>query len=261
MARRKLDSARAIVTGASSGIGRALAIELARRDVRLVLVARSTDALEQTATAVAAVGPAAELVVGDITDAEVRAAALQKAKETLGGLDLLVNNAGVSAHGRFADASPERLRDIFEVNFFAAVELMRAALPLLREGREPIVVNVGSILGRRAIPHNSEYCASKFAMQGFSEAIRPELAREKIDLLMVNPGTTDTNFFEHLLEQTGEIPWKQGRGVRPERVAQATVQAICRRRNEIIPSKSGWVLVWLNRLSPRLVDWWMKRYG
>ena len=92
-----------------------------------------------------------------------------------GGLDLLVNNAGIGAQGRFAEADPARLRQIMEVNFFAPAEMTRAALPLLKQGRRPMIVNIGSILGHRGIPGTSEYCASKFAVQGFSESLRAEL--------------------------------------------------------------------------------------
>jgi short-subunit dehydrogenase len=200
-------------------------------------------------------------VPGDVSDAVTRDAAVKTAREQLGGLDMLINNAGTSAHGRFEDASPERLRRIMEVNFFAAAELTRAALPLLREGREPVVVNVGSILGRRGVPFNSEYCASKFALVGWSEAVRPELARQGIDVLVVNPGTTDTEFFAHLIEKTGEVPWKTPKGVPASTVARATIDAIRRRKSEIVVGNRGRFLVWLNRLAPRWVDRRLRRYG
>ena len=165
-----------------------------------------------------------------------------------------MNNAGVSAHGRFADADPDRLRPIMETNFFAAVELTRAALPLLKSGREPIVVNIGSVLGRRGCPHKSEYSASKFALTGFSEALRAELAPQGIDVLLVTAGPTDTEFFQHLLEEHGELPWGEGKPVSPERVARATVRAIELGRHEIVPSWRGWLMLTANRFFPRLVD-------
>jgi short-subunit dehydrogenase len=181
-------------------------------------------------------------------------------KSVLGGLDLLVNNAGVSAHGAFAEADEARLRRIFEVNFFAAAELTREAIPLLSQGRDSMIVNVGSILGSRGIPLNSEYCASKFAMRGWSEALRTELKSRGVGLLLVSPGTTDTEFFDNLLERKTDMPWKEARGVPPEKVARATVRAIRRGKHEITPSWRGWLLVRLNRFSPRLVDWLLGRY-
>jgi short-subunit dehydrogenase len=259
MPRRSLDGLRALVTGASSGIGRAICLELARNGVNMVAIARREDALETLAADVQSLGQRAIAVAGDVTDTGVRQQALDMARGQLGGLDLLVNNAGVSAFGRFTDSSPELLRRIMEVNFFAAVELTRAAIPLLRLGRSPMVVNVSSILGRRANPLNAEYCASKFAVTGFSEALRPELAAEGIDVLVVAPGTTDTPFFENLLEQRETPAWLEARGVSPQYVARATINAIKAGKHEIVPSWSGWWLLLANRIAPRLVDRGMNR--
>lgn len=272
---RTLAGKRAIITGASSGIGRELAIQMAHEGVSLVLVARRERELRELREALNqpekfddsrqhGPGPhksSFQLVPGDVTDEPTRAAAVRTAREQLGGLDILVNNAGTSAHGRFEDASAESLRRIMDVNFLAAAELTREALPLLREGREPVVVNIGSILGRRGVPFNSEYCASKFALVGWSEAIRPELERHGIGVLVVNPGTTDTEFFDHLIEKTGDPPWKSTKGVSASTVAEATVEAICRRKSEIIVGNRGRLLVWLNRIAPRWVDRRLRRYG
>ena len=96
----------------------------------------------------------------------------------------------------------------------------------MKSGREPIVVNIGSVLGQRGCPHKSEYCASKFALRGFSEALRAELAPLGIDVLVVTAGPTDTEFFKHLLEEHGELPWGEGQPVSPERVARATIRAM-----------------------------------
>jgi short-subunit dehydrogenase len=261
MPRRRLTDRHALVTGASSGIGRALAIELARQGVDVVLLARRRERLQEVAADIAQFGRRAAIVVGDVTDAEARRRALEAARNELGGLDILVNNAGTSAHGRFADGDPARLRPIMEVNFFAAVELIRESLPLLRAGRQPVVVNIGSILGKRGCPHKSEYSASKFALQGFSEAIRPEFARLGIDLLMVVAGPTDTEFFQHLIDEHGDLPWRDTKPVPPERVARAIVRAVQRGRREITPSCRGWLLVIANRLFPGIVEKIMSRYG
>jgi short-subunit dehydrogenase len=261
MTRRDLHGMRGLVTGASSGIGRALAIELAQAGVDLVLVARRGNRLAEVVAQVSALGRRAVAVVGDVTDPETRRAVLATAQEKLGGLDILVNNAGTSAHGRFADADPARLRPIMETNFFAPVELIRESLPLLRQGRTPIVVNISSVLGRRACPHKSEYCASKFALAGFSESLRAELSPLGIDVLLVSAGPTDTEFFQHLIEEHGDLPWKEAAPVSPERVARATVRAIRRGRQEIIPSWRAWFLATANRFFPRIVDRLMARYG
>jgi short-subunit dehydrogenase len=261
MAKRSLTHRRALVTGASSGIGRALALELAGHGVDLVLLARRAERLEEVAKQVAALSRRAVLVAGDVTDASARHRALATARDELGGLDILVNNAGVAAHGRFVDASPERIRPIMEVNFFAPVELIREAIPLLREGVRPIIVNVGSILGERGSPHKSEYSASKFALHGFSEAVRPELARLGIDVLVVAVGPTETEHFDVLLEGTAELPWGSPPRMPAEKVARSIVAAMERGRLEIVIGWRGRVLLLCNRLFPRLLARLMNRYG
>jgi short-subunit dehydrogenase len=260
MARRSIAGMRGILTGASSGIGAALARELVGRGARLVLVARRHDALGELARGLQGGPGEVEVVAGDITDPAVRQNAVDAAERRWGGLDLLINNAGVGGLGRFTQSSPERLRQIMEVNFFAAAELVRAALPLLERGRAPIVVNVGSILGHRGIPRSSEYCASKFALRGWSESLRAELAPWGIDLLLVSPGTTRTEFFDHALAREG-VPWANQVGVTPEFVARRTVRAMELGRHEVIVNWRGGALVWLNRFFPRLVDRILARFG
>jgi short-subunit dehydrogenase len=260
MSRRQLQNRRAVVTGASSGIGREIARELAKAGVKLVVVARREERLRELATEVEGEGGAIETVIGDITDPQVRQQALDAAQSRFGGLDILVNNAGVGGVGLFEDADPQRVRRIMEVNFFALVEMTRAALPVLKQGTAPIIVNVSSVLGHRAIPYNSEYCASKFAVQGFSEAVRAEFGKHGIDVLVVSPGTTDTEFSENVIERTVVTPLPQYAGVSAAEVARQTVRAIRRGKHEIIPFRLGRVLLWLNRLSPRLVDRFMARY-
>jgi short-subunit dehydrogenase len=261
MTHRRLTDRRALITGASSGIGRALAIELARRGVNSVLLARREDRLAQVVQQVSSLGRRAVAIAGDVTDPAARRRALDAARDQLGGLDILVNNAGIAAHGRFADADPGRLRPIMEVNFFAPVELIRGALPLLREGRQPIVVNIGSILGHRGCPHKSEYSASKFALHGFSEAVRPELLTLGIDLLVAAAGPTESEHFDTLIEEKGELPWGNPRRKPASRVAESIVRAIELGKNEVVTSWRGWFWLLLNRLSPRIVDRIMARYG
>jgi short-subunit dehydrogenase len=249
-----------VVTGASSGIGRSIAIELARQGAKVLVTARREERLRQLVDEIRADGGRAESVAGDITDSEVRRRTVELAQSAWGGLDILVNNAGIGAMGLFEDAGPDRLRRVMEVNFFALVEMTRLALPLLKQATSPIIVNVSSILGRRGTPYSSEYSASKFAVHGFSEAVRAELAGGGIDVLVVSPGTTQTEFFDSVLERTGEPAWPEHNAVPAELVARKTVQAIRRGRHEIIPYWWGRVLCWLNRLSPKLVDRIMAGY-
>ncbi|NOY30613.1 MAG: SDR family NAD(P)-dependent oxidoreductase [Planctomycetes bacterium] len=262
MGRRSITDRRILITGASSGIGRALARELAPHGPHLLLAARSQGPLEELADELLKLGAAsARAFVVDVTDPQSRGALVGQIGDLWGSLDLLVNNAGISAHGRFTNSTEQTLRQIMEVNFFAAAELTRLTLPFLRRGQDPMVVNVGSILGHRGIPHNSEYCASKFALRGWSEAIRPELDRDDIALLLVSPGTTETKFFEHLISQEGQLPWGKTSGISPEEVARQIVRGIEHDRREIFPNWRGRLFVILNRICPWLVDRLMQRYG
>lgn len=257
MARRSLLGLRAIVTGASSGIGRALVVELIGRGSQVVAMARRQARLESLA---AELGnpPSLQLVAGDVTSADDRAAALQLATRSFGGLDALVNNAGCGGLGPFAEASSLRLRQIMEVNFFAPAEFIRLALPILKQGHRPIIVNVGSVLGHRAVPDKSEYCASKFALHGLSDALRCELAPAGIDLLLVSPSTTDTEFFQAAQGHTARPQARLG-AMPPQAVARRIVSAMAAGRREIIFPWAGKLLVWLDRMCPPLADWVVMR--
>jgi short-subunit dehydrogenase len=256
-----LRGARILLTGASSGIGWTLAERLAERGTRLVLASRNRERLDSLAGTIRERGGDAVAVPTDIADPAQRAHLVEAAVAALGGLDILINNAGVGAMGWFADADEQRLRQIFEVNFFAATELTRLAVPYLRRGKNPMLVNVSSVLGRRAIPGCTEYCASKFALTGWSEGLRPELALHGIHVLVVTPGGIDTGFRSHLIEDRFRFGWQGRQGMSADRCARIIVGAMRRRRNEVVITAGAKGMLWLNRLSPRLVDWLIRRYA
>lgn len=258
---RKLKDKRIIITGASSGIGRELAKQLAAEGCRLVINARRKDRLEELATELAGAGAQCVIVDGDVTESSVRDRMLIAAKEHFGGLDILINNAGVGAMGRFDEASEERLRQVFEVNFFAVAEFMRESLGLLKAGNEPVIVNLSSVLGHRAVPLKSEYCASKFAIHGLSDAIRAELSRDGVDLLLVSPSTTDSEFFDAAIDDPTKRDWKKGGAMSPEVVAKRTLRAIRKRRHEIILTFGGRILVWLDRMIPGIANRIIAKFG
>jgi short-subunit dehydrogenase len=195
-----------------------------------------------------------EVLKADVTSPADRERMVETAARRFGGLDILVNNAGIGATGHFADADPQRLYKIMEVNFLAVAELIRQFLPFLRRGNRPAIVNISSIVGKRGIPARSEYSASKFALQGFSEALRGELSKDGIDVLVVSPGLTRTGFSENMLEQKARLSLDHMRGMTPEKVAAATLRAIERGRAETCLTLRGKLLVLVNRLFPRLVD-------
>lgn len=252
--RRKLNGLRIVITGASQGIGKALAEAAARRGARVLAAARSDALLDELARTVRAFGGIIEAIHADITRREDREAMAGAALRHFGGVDVLVNNAGLGATGHFAEVGPERLRTIMEVNFFALVETTRQFLPLLRWGTTPAILNISSIAGKRGIPARSEYSASKFAVQGFSEALRAEVAKDGVDVLLVCPGLTQTNFSRNMLEQKAALQLDHLRGMTAEAVAEATLRALERGRNEVCLSLNGRLIVLVNRLFPRLAD-------
>lgn len=252
--RRTLNGKRILITGASSGIGRALAVECGRRGARVLLAARSIAELDQAAEEVRRSGGEAIVVRADVTQAEDRAEMFRVAEEQLDGLDILVNNAGIAAHGHFIDLDPSILRQTMEVNFFAMAENCRLAIPLLANGEEPMIVNVSSMAGRRGVPAWADYSASKFAICGFSEALRAELVRYGVDLMLVVPGLTQSNFGKHLLARQGRMPARFDRGLTPEVVARKVASGMERGKHELRIEREARLLLFVNWLAPRFVD-------
>jgi short-subunit dehydrogenase len=256
---RTLPGRRVLITGASSGIGRCLAQQLAAEGARLVLAARSEDRLHELARSLGR--PPGDVVVApaDVTLEADRQAILDRAAQHLGGLDVLINNAGVASWAHFADSNEEILRRVMEVNFFAPAELIRKAIPLLTRGQQPAVVNVASMCGRRAMPAWPEYSASKYALCGLSEALRGELARFDIDVLLIVPGLTRSDLPRHFLRSEGRAKIAFDKGMPPEAVAARIVRSLRRNRAEtVIGRDARWMLL-VNRFFPRLVDYLLAR--
>jgi short-subunit dehydrogenase len=237
-----------------------LAKRLAAQGGRLLLNARRGDRLDALVAELRATDAWAYPVAGDVTDPAVRRQLIEAIHKHLGGLDCLINNAGMGGIGNFAENDEARLRRIMEVNFFAPLELTRLCIPELRKGMKPIIVNVASVLGHRAVPKKSEYCASKFALHGFSDSLRSELAPEGIDVLIVSPSTTDTEFFDVALGDKRKLPWLT-RGQSSAAVARAAVRAIERGKHEIILTPGGKALVWFDRLFPTLTNRLVRRFA
>jgi short-subunit dehydrogenase len=252
--KRDLHGQRILLTGASKGIGRALAERLAGEGARLLLVARSGPQLEQLAETLRKGGADVVSVAADVTAAADRARLLDAALERFHGLDVLINNAGIASFGHFADSTEAILRQIMEVNFFAPAELIRLSLPLLREGRQPVVVNVASMCGRRAMPAWPEYSASKYALCGLTEALRGEVARFDMDVLLVLPGLTASEFQKNMLRNEGRMKIDFAAGMTPAQTAEGIVRALRRNQTEtVLGSDARWMLLF-NRFFPRWLD-------
>lgn len=264
--RRSIADKRVILTGASSGIGWHLALQLAEQGAHVVANARRSARLDELVETFKAAGGTTGNgtivpVTGDVCDQAIQQQLIDTCEEQFGGVDLLINNAGIGAMGRFDEADGDRMRKVFDVNFFAIAELTRLALPKLKLGNDSLIVNMSSILAHRAAPLKSEYCASKFALHGFSDSIRAELSKDGVSLLLVSPSTTDSEFFDSAIEdQTGKN-WKKRGSMPPNVVAAKTIRAIQKRKHEIILTHGGRLLVWLDRLVPGVANRIMARYG
>lgn len=256
---RDLAGARVVLTGASGGIGRCLAAAAAARGARLLLAGRKAQTLEEIAAPLQARGCDIAISAGDLTKFADMKALMHAAQERFGGLDVLINNAGVSSFGHFATSNEAILREIMEVNFFAPAELMRLAAPLLRKGNRPAIVNVSSMCARRGVPAWSEYSASKFGLAGLTEALRAEFARFDIDVLLVVPGLTQTDFASHSLRRDGRMQINFAGGMPAQSVAENILRGLEKGKSEIVLGREARWMLRVNRFLPRLVDRLMAR--
>ncbi len=264
-----------IITGASSGIGRALAVLLARRyQAKLVVNARNPNLLEETARRVRDAGGQALAVAGDISDRELSEKLVQACLGEYRQLDLLVNNAGLAKPGPLHKLTPDDWHFVFGVNFFGALYAAYAVLPHFREQGSGKIVNVASVAGKLALPGSVCYAASKFAMVGMSEGMAAELAASGIDVITVCPGWVRTEFFSNvrlpaernptlIAERKDLAGWlmKNFLSASPEEVAGSIVNA-CEKggAHELVLTAPGVMAERLHALCPSLVSGLLKRY-
>jgi NAD(P)-dependent dehydrogenase (short-subunit alcohol dehydrogenase family) len=221
-----------VLTGASSGIGRETALEFARRGARLVLAARSQQALEEVAAEVARLGGEPLVVPTDVSDFDQVSLLAERAVERFGRIDTWINNASVSTYGLVEQMEVEEIRRVIEVNLLGPIHGMKAALPHLRRAGGGVIVNVSSTLGKRAVPLQAAYCAAKHGLVAFGEALRLELrhARVPVQVVDVLPSSINTPLFEHAASKMGVLPRPIPPVYEPRVVAQ-TIVAVAERRS------------------------------
>jgi len=238
------------ITGASSGIGAACARRFASQGAVLALTARSESDLQ---TVAAGLDTEVAVFPFDLSQVDRLGELAAAVRDRFGRIDVLVNNAGVGLYRPSHESEPSDVRLLFEVNFFAPVELVRQAVPVMSPGSA--IVNVGSIGGKVPLPWQTIYTASKYALHAYSDALRMELADKRIHVVQVCPGYVGTGFSSHAL--AGEIPPSvrdhRPLKITPDQCAETIVRGVRKGKRTIVVPRMGWALVLAARLFPRIV--------
>ncbi len=253
---RELGESVIVITGASSGIGRATAHALAERGASVVLAARSEQSLREAAEECEAAGGRALVVPTDVTDKEAVQDLARQAAERFGRIDVWVNNAAVMAYGYFEQIPDETYRGVIETNLFGPINGARAVLPYFREQGSGVLINVSSLWGRMFSPYVSAYTTSKFGVRTFSESLREALTDEEgIDVCTILPQSVDTPIFRHAANYSG-------RGVKPvppvadpDRVVKAILRCIKNPQREISVGHVGHLEAITQEMVPGLFNW------
>jgi len=240
-----------VVSGASSGIGRGVALAFAARGADVVLAARSTETLDEVARACEARGARALAVPTDVSDEDAVHALAERAVERFGRIDAWVNVAAVWSYGRFEDTPADVFRRVVDTTLFGQVYAARAVVPLFRSQRQGVLVNVGSLYGRVSSPYVAPYVTSKWGLIGFSEVLRQELRDEPgISVCLVLPGAVDTPIYRHAANYTGRRIRPLPPVVAPERVVAAVVRAVDRPKAQLVVGRTQQVGAWLHTVTP-----------
>ena len=260
----RLKNARVIITGASSGIGRAIAVEFGRRGARLVLASRNRTALEEVAAAIKTDGGSAIVLATDVTVEGAVKEMADAAIRELGGIDILVNNAGIGLTARIADASSGDVDKVFGLNVIAAAAAIRAVIPIMRAQRSGMVINISSMAGRVVIPRIGYYSASKFALTAIGDALRMEESHHGIKVMNVFPGTTQSSFGDNRLGTRGRQAHQVLPPVSAEKVARRVAQAVERDQRSVyvswFPDRAGLAANWLAGWAvSRVLGRWARR--
>ena len=251
-----------VITGASSGIGRETALEFGRKKARVVVAARNEEALGTLAEEIQRLGGEALPVVTDVSDYSQVAALASRAVDRFGRIDVWVNNAAVSTYGTVQQMDVEELHRVIDVNLMGHIYGMKAVLPHLR-ATGGTIINVSSALGERSVPLQAAYSAAKHGIVAFGEALRLELRAEQSPVHVVDilPSSINTPLFTHARSKMGVKPKPVGRVYEPAVVAAAIVEAARRPVHRIYAGFAGRLLDVGQRISPRLMDWYLSKPG
>jgi len=246
-----------IITGGTSGIGKALAEEFGRHGAKILITARKKESLDATQTELRQKGITIRAIVADASLEEDSKRMVDEALRIYGRIDILINNAGISMRALFEDLHLDVFRKVMDINFYGTVYATKYALPHILESRGSIV-GISSINGHRATPARSAYSASKYAMEGFLEALRTEVFKRGVHILSASPGFTASNIRHAALtangEMQGESPRSEEKMMSAEKAARHIYQATLKRRRDLVLTTQGKLAVFLNKWIPGKMD-------
>jgi NADP-dependent 3-hydroxy acid dehydrogenase YdfG len=251
----------AIITGASSGIGAAIAGAFARNGIDVALAARRQERLLALADELIASGGRALAVSADVTDEGAMRMLASRTLAAFGRIDILVCSAGLGFQGSIEDTSATVLQHLSSVNVAGTLNAVRAVLPYFESQRAGHIIVISSIAGRRGLPGYAAYCAVKFAQAGLAEALRAEIRESGIAVTTVFPVSADTEFRDAMTREFGVQIHGAGPIQKPDTIARAVVRAIRTRAPEVYPLKRARLLIWLNTFAPGIVDRIARRYA
>jgi short-subunit dehydrogenase len=241
-----------VITGASSGIGRATALEFAKKGAPLVLAARSRENLQETAQKCRKSGAQVLIIPTDVSREDEVEALAERAVERFGHIDVWINNAGVGLFARFERAPLEEYRQVIETNLFGPIYGARAALKQFRRNNSGILINVSSQLAFGGSAYSSAYAISKYGLRALSDTLRQELIDTGIRVCTVYPASTDTPFFQHAANYMGREVKPIGSVSEARDVAKAIVRLVWRPKPDTLVGRSGYVVEPLHWIAPHL---------
>lgn len=246
-----------VITGASSGIGEAVAFEFVKKGAKVSLGARRIDRLQQLKSEIELLGGEVLISKTDVSIEEDCKSLIENTIKYFGKIDILINNAGISMRAAFADVDISVLKRLMDVNFWGTVYCTKYALPHLLQ-QKGVVVGVSSIAGFHGLPGRTGYSASKFAMHGFLETLRIEHLKSGLHVMVIAPGFTASEVRKHALnakgEEQGETPRKEDKMMSPERVAQILVRSIRKKKRNKILTLEGQIIALFQRILPEQID-------